>query len=166
MSFLRARFVTATVVTIEEDMIELKVASDNRQGVFFLSSLPLLLTPCYFVTYSTYTTVLLTVQYILYTHYIHIWMGCCNIFYSLFSNIFSLPPPVAPSDRLTNIILFSLSLQIYIYIHTHTHMWSYMFLNIHLTYRTDREFDSGGIFQGGPTYSLQLDLVSGCRLDF
>jgi hypothetical protein len=54
--------------------------------------------------------------------------GCFSIFHSLtFSS--SLPPPVALSDGLANIILFSLS-------HYIMDIWSYMFLCTHLTCRS------------------------------
>jgi hypothetical protein len=70
-------------------------------------------------------------------YYIHIYLGCFNIFLFLTHSLtlsLSLPPPVAPSDRLTNnnklkqnnklnkiIILFSLSRCTYIHVYMYDH---------------------------------------------
>jgi hypothetical protein len=68
----------------------------------------------------------LTVQYIILYSYI---MGCFNIFHSLTFS-FSLPPLIAPSDRLTNTISFCLWLYIYVhtYIYTYTHAHIYIYI--------------------------------------
>jgi hypothetical protein len=59
--------------------------------------------------------------------YVHIRIGCFNIFRS-FTVSFPLPPPVARSDRLTNIILFSLSLYVCVYICVCVYIYIHLYI--------------------------------------